>query len=392
MKRITSLVAILAAVMALAAAFSAASASADTVICDSIKTPCQLEEVKPTGSTVITGNYGQYLSFRIAASGMTEYECPNNTMIAQSKTAFGNPLAANFDGTLSGCRQATGGKLACTGSMNEPKTTLEAAATGGTMKIGSSSEPLAVTLECGTSPITCTYKAKDTFNLDVQAGGAKALQVPMYLPGGTTPACNGSSPRLTVENISEGDYISKYTPTGSVICKTAEEPCINEANRYGAGTSLGASPETKAAFTNPIYKTECTSSSLTGQLTGAGGVGQNVPFELTSASFTGCSNSATVSVEGLPWHGTIAHGAAIGEGSLYMTDVKLKFVRLGVVCYYGGNVSAKIQSNSKLLFNPSSLQVLAGSSGLCGPLGTGSGSLSASYGLTAPNPFYVTWL
>jgi hypothetical protein len=185
--------------------------------------------------------------------------------------------------------------------------------------------------------------------------------------------------------------ISTYTSTGSVICKTAEEPC-DEANRYGSGTSLGATPETKAAFSNPIYKTECTSSSLAGQLTGSGGVGQNVPVEINSAAFTGCSNNTTVTVESLPWKGTIIHGAAAGQGSLSMTGVKLKFFRVGVVCYYGGNVSANIQSNSKVVFTASSLQVLTGSSGLCGSVGTGSGSLSAAYALTAPSPFYVTWI
>jgi hypothetical protein len=175
-----------------------------------------------------------------------------------------------------------------------------------------------------------------------------------------------------------------------VICKTAEEPC-GESNHYGSETSLAATPETKATFNNPIYKTECTSSSLAGQLTGAGGAGKNVPAEITSLSFSGCSNSATVTVEGLPWQATISHGTTLGNGTLYVTGVKVKFYRFGVTCYYGGNVSASIH-NSEVNFNASSMQVLEGSGFLCGSLGSGSGTWSGSYGVTAPGPLYVTWM
>ena len=391
MKRITSLVAVLAAAMALVAAFSAASASADTVLCSAYgETPCPLNEIEPAGSYLVTGNVENYLSFHIEASGQTEFECNHNTMIAESKQTIGNPLPSAFYGTLSGCRNTGNANLACTGSMNQPKTTLEAAAYEGTMKIGSSTEPLAFTFECGVgSPgaYTCVYKATDTFNLNIEESGVNALAVPLVRSSGSH--CFNGSPRVWVRNELYGNHISKYTPTGTVICKTTEEPCA-EGNRYGSGTALSAALKagTKSAFSNPVAKSECSSSSMAGQLTGSGGVGQKVPFELTSASFTGCNNSAIVSIEGLPWHGTIASGKATGEGSLVISDAKLKWSRLGITCYYGGQVSSQISNNAEFAFNTTGLKVLPGSSGFCGT----ALSWSATYGIGAPNPFYVTWI
>jgi hypothetical protein len=176
------------------------------------------------------------------------------------------------------------------------------------------------------------------------------------------------------------------------VCKSADEPC-NEGNHYGAGTTLSATPETKATFTSPINPTECTSSSLSGQLTSGGGIGSSAAYEVTSASFSGCSNGITVTVEGLPWTGTVSSGTALGEGSLNFKNVKLKFFysSLGVSCYYGGNVSAKVQGSSKLVFSSSGMQRLSGGGILCGTLGTNAASWSGTYGITAPSPFYVSW-
>lgn len=391
MKRITSLVVALAAVIALVAAFSAASASAGTVLCDEEVTSCPLNSIQPAGSYVITGDTAGFPGLQVSASGLIEFECSQNTMEAESKATLGSPLAAEFDGTLSGCLR--GKKTPCTGSMNKPATTLEGTATGGLMKIGTAAEPLALTFECepeSPAPYKCTYKMKDTLTLDIQEEKTNALFKSMYLAAGSAGSCNASSPNLSVRNQQSfgGAYISKYSNSGTVICKTTEEPCA-EANRYGSGTSLSQTLKsgTNVVFTNPLTKSECSSSSLSGQLTGAGGVSQNVPFKFTSASFTGCGNATTLTVEGLPWEGSIAYLSG-SESVMRIFSMKLKWSRVGVVCYYAGDVDGIVKNNSEVVFNSSSLTVQPGSSGLC----KSTGSWTATYSISAPSPFYVSWL
>jgi hypothetical protein len=179
-----------------------------------------------------------------------------------------------------------------------------------------------------------------------------------------------------------------------VVCKTSEEPCDNEANWYGAGTALEAEPKagTKTKFTNPIYTTECSSSPLVGKLTGSGGKGTAVPVEITSASFTGCSNSTTVTVENLPWKGSLSYSTTSGSGTLFTSAATFKFLRFGITCRYGALANFKVLNNSELVLTSATMTVLTGSSGLCGSAGSPTGTWSGSYNLTAPSPFFLTWI
>ena len=383
MKRIITAAGAAATALLVMAALSAASASATTVVCSSPETPCESNNIEPAGSYVVTGDTAGFPSIIFEASGIAEFECSGNTMSAESKAGIGSTLPAKFDGTLAGCIR-TNGKTACTGSMNSPPTTLEASTTGGYMKIGTATEPLAFTFNCGTGSgsFSCTYQAKDTVNLNVQEEGAKALAVPMARGAGSNEICSPSSPRLWVKNTSYGDFISTFTETGTVLCKVAEEPC-SEENRYGPGTTVEATPSGKFILNNPIAKAECTSSPLVGKLTGGNGI------ELTSLSFTGCANSISVTVENLPYKlGVIYHGTGPGEGDLYLKNVKIKYFRFGISCYYGGTVTVKIGQGGELSFQP--LTLLSGSSAVCGKVGSPT-SVTANYSITTPNPFYVSW-
>lgn len=187
-------------------------------------------------------------------------------------------------------------------------------------------------------------------------------------------------------------WIGEPPALGStVICKTSEEPC-SEANRYGSGTSLGVALKagTKTTFANLIYTTECSSSSLTGQLSGSGGSNQTVPFEVTGAGATGCSNSATVTPEGFPWHGTIARADGLGNGTLHLNDAKLKLLRFGITCVFGGELDATVKGNSEITIKEAKLKKLSGS-GACGEEGVPTGSWSGTYAFNAPSPLYIAW-
>jgi hypothetical protein len=392
-KRMITAASAAATALAVMAALSAASASAGTVICDGEANPCPASEIKPAGSYIITGDSEGFPGIKVSAGGSTEFECSQNTMEAVSKATIGSPLPAEFDGTLFGCIQQN--ESSCSGSMNKPPTTLEATATARYMKIGTAAEPLALTFSCpaeSPTPYTCTYKLKDTLTLNLAESEIKALFRPMYLAAGSSSACSPSSPSLSVRNQDSGsDYISTYSPTGTVICKTAEEPCLNESNWYGAGTPLSAGLKsgTKATLTTPIIKSECSSSSLSGQLTGSGGKGQNVPFSITSASFTGCSNNVTLTVEGLPWTEGLISSVEPGKlGVMRFNNVRIKWSRLGITCTLGGQVDALVKNPSEITFQSSPLSFISGS-GLCEK---GSSTLSGSYDITAPNPFYLGWL
>lgn len=391
MKRIITAAGAAATALLVMAALGAGSASAGTVICDEWEEdPCAAANIQPAGSYIIAGDVEGVPGIRVNAGGAIEFECSYNTMNAESKTTIGNPLPAEFDGTLSGCLQA--GKVACTGSMNKPPTTLEATATARYMKIGTAAEPLALTFVCGpeANAYSCTYKLKETLTLNLAEEEIKALFRPMYLAS-SNGYCGSASASLSVRNQDySNDAISRYTPTGTVICKTAEQPCDNESNWYGAGTTLNAAlaTGTKATFTTPVIKSECSTSSLSGQLTGKGGKSQNVPFEITSASLTGCSNNATITVEGLPWTSGAISSVEPGKlGVMRFNGVKIKWNRLGVTCTFGGQVDAFINNPGEISFQSAKVSWQSGS-GLCGSGATWSGS----YTVSTPNPFYLGWI
>jgi hypothetical protein len=371
--------------MAVMAALGSGTAFADTVICDTTANPCAFGDVQPAGSYITTGSAeSSPAGFRIG-SGSIEWTCSYNVMAAKSKQAIGNPLSAQFEGTLSGCTKSK--TTACDGSFNSPATTMNYGSE--VMRVGSAAEPLAVTFICGKgSPgeYSCTFKMKDTLTLEYVEEEARALYRPMYLAAGSSGTCTGtsSSPLLTVQNeMAGGNYLASYSPTGALICKTAEVPCTNESNWYGAGTPLEASLKagTKATFSG-VYEVQCSASAFSGQLTGTGGKGQSVPVKVSSASFTGCGESTTVTAEGLPWTATIHN-----SGAIQFQGVKVKIYRGGLTCTFGGTVNASIVGNSEIVFKSALMSYLSGSF-LCNKGIT----LNAAYSINAPNPFYLTWI
>ena len=176
----------------------------------------------------------------------------------------------------------------------------------------------------------------------------------------------------------------------AVLCKASESPC-KEASRYGSGTSLSAALKsgTKSVIETSFKTLECSSSALAGSLSGAGGIGKAVPYEVSSASFGGCN--ATFTPEALPWHGYVTRTEGGNEGTLHLTDPKIKVVAStifgNVTCYYGGPLDLPFTSGAPAEFaaGKTALAVLSGSSGLCSE----KHSWSAAYSLSAPNPAYL---
>jgi hypothetical protein len=235
MKRITSLVAMIAAVMALGAAF-AASASAGTVLCDAQANPCAPGDVEPAGSYFVTGKINDYSAFVIKGSGTTTLQCSFNLMSAKTTTKNGNPLPATFAGTLnpSSCKGFSQPAPNCAStSMNSPPTTLETTTeNSGTMRIGSATQPLTISMQCNFPGLggeyACTYAATGTVTMNVGEEAATIKAAPLTRVAGSSFAC-GTTRTLDVTNIMDGtSYLSKATET--VLCGVPRDeasPCPN---------------------------------------------------------------------------------------------------------------------------------------------------------------------
>jgi hypothetical protein len=94
----------------------------------------------------------------------------------------------------------------------------------------------------------------------------------------------------------------------TVLCKVAELPCAS-ANRYPSNTKFTWETEgtSKLEGINSAGKTELTvecASKMTFENTAASG--EPLPIRFTAFSFTGCNNSCSVSLQGLPYTGSLA--------------------------------------------------------------------------------------
>jgi hypothetical protein len=237
-KRFSTLVAVASAAMAMAAMF-AGSASAGTVLCDQPKFPCPQSEIEPAGSTFYAGNLG-VVSFEVENS----LKCTSNVLTPKSTSRIGNPLPAQFSGSVdpSSCWAPIAVKEAgmCTSvTMNSPPTNIKSTgAESAVVEIGSSAQPLTVSWLCNTSLGTanCSYKAGDTVNLIVN-GGSATIKAPLTKVSGNFLVCK-SPANLVVNNKVTETWIS--TATETVFCSESVEPCSN-SQILPSGTRLGTS-------------------------------------------------------------------------------------------------------------------------------------------------------
>jgi len=243
MKRITSMVAVLAAAMALGAVFSA-GASADTALCAKAVTDCAPSDMKPQGTYFTAG--GTYSSsFKVNTTYGPVLDCSFNLMTAKSLAENGNPLSAEFQGVLnaSKCIMANTEEPTCSSAtMNSPPTTIEATGSGaGIVRIGSATQPLTVSWGCffpeWGGQISCTYAATGTVTMTLHKDESVTVNAsPMSRTAGNPFACWTQNPTLSVSDIkdSASPYIANATET--VLCNVGS-PC--PANQIApAGSSF----------------------------------------------------------------------------------------------------------------------------------------------------------
>jgi hypothetical protein len=245
-KRFITMVATAAAALAVMAAMTAVPASAGTVLCKVPATNCTPENVQPAGSYFTTG-YPYAGGFVIEEAGGENgayLSCDSNAMSAKTEMKNGNPLPGEFNGMLSKCHPWANPEATCgSSSMNHPPVTFEAGVYGeGTVRIGSSSQPLTVSAKCnlaGLGEISCTYTAKNTVVMSFNSYVATVSNASMTSSGGL---CGWSNPVLNVAGNQPNkgeEFISSATE--SVLCKKDREeanPCSN-VDILPAGSGLG---------------------------------------------------------------------------------------------------------------------------------------------------------
>jgi hypothetical protein len=134
---------------------------------------------------------------------------------------------------------------------------------------------------------------------------------------------------------------------------------------------------------NPIAKIECT-SNVAGTIT-QHGAGVTVKGNITSLSFTNCTNS---------WHVTVisagtleAHALGGGNATLTSSGATVEATRFGIACRYSttntdiGTLTGAATSTSHATLDISAAIPFHGGSGLCGG---GATTWTGSYKVTTP--------
>jgi hypothetical protein len=178
----------------------------------------------------------------------------------------------------------------------------------------------------------------------------------------------------------------------TVLCKVAELPCA-AGNRYPANTSITGESEGSAKLEgiNSAGKTELTvecASKTT--LKNTAESGEPLPGSVTGLSFTGCNNSCSVSVTGLPYSGTLSWTS--GSNGLLI----VKKVSATLTCLFGF-VKCKVGAKevdltvdggnpAKVLANKVAMELEAQEAGTC----PAKALWTATYKATSPTAVFVS--
>lgn len=186
MKRITTLVALMAAAMAMTAAVGAASASAQsTVFCETPRfesTYCPAGKVMPAGTSFHVGSTAWTDGLRIKSNGTTVYHCGNYMRFestAESAT-YWLPAATEFKVNAETCKFREGAAGSCSSAtLGGSGATLNPWNTGfdTLIRVGSSS-PMTFSFTCtnpGGPTLTCQYAAQSTVGLAVDSQAETAV-------------------------------------------------------------------------------------------------------------------------------------------------------------------------------------------------------------------------
>jgi hypothetical protein len=311
MNRCMKVVTLALAVMALVAAFSAATASAGTVICASPVTTCPANEVQPAGSyvTAISNPYTEFKGkFTLAAGNLNKVSCKSATIAFKSTAKSGVPLPGELSANVgtSGCTNMLA-EPACSSVTfnNAPETAESTGSGGGSVSIGTEATPMTISFKCTNSywgTVACTYSASkvpETLSPSGEDIVAKITEVTMSKVSqteGPSEACNPTAKLNYVGAVVLGDgYFSNLPET--VLCGGWEYLSNCPSSKVQpAGTSLVTLANTavepgvakftvKAAFANEI---SCKSAIVSHKTTAISGA--PLPAELsTTFGLSGCA-------------------------------------------------------------------------------------------------------
>jgi RHS repeat-associated protein len=178
----------------------------------------------------------------------------------------------------------------------------------------------------------------------------------------------------------------------TTLCSLNGSPCPGV--EYPSGTKVEGSLKagTKSTFATSLGTVECTSSTVTGKTTSAGGEGSAVEGTISALSFSGCTlggTSCTVTAVNLEYS-TSTTATEKGNGTLAVKDA----VGVGVTAVCSGLVNCTVTAAEAKLTVTGGNPALAKAS--AAPLKTTSGILcpkeatwTAEYELSSPKPLYV---
>jgi RHS repeat-associated protein len=182
------------------------------------------------------------------------------------------------------------------------------------------------------------------------------------------------------------------TASATTLCSLNGSPCPGV--EYPSGTKVDGALVSggKSKFVTSLGTIECTTSTVTGETTSAGGEGKAVEGTIGSLAFSGCKlgeTSCTATVVNLP-HSASATATEKGNGTLAMKDSE------GV----GATVKCGLVIDCTLSTEEAKLKLTGGNPAIASaeavPLGKLSGAKcpseakwSAEYELSQPKPLYV---
>ena len=367
MRRIALLPTISALAICAGALFGASSASA-TVLCKTATDPCISSYAK---GTVIEASLKSGTKSKLNVG--FEFECEEGAI----KAEVTNPGPETVSGSVS---SFSFGK--CSGSGEPSIEVLK----NGTFSIGSPSGGNgALTLEgfefkVSVMGVECIFGGSGSASL---SGGEMAA----FKVSASLPKKGGSKGEFLCKE--QAEWSAEYTVTapeplyveskqGSVLCKTASNPC--SGGTYGEGTAVEASLKsgTKSKLAGG-QTVECEEAAIKGKLTNSGSETASGP--VSSLSFGKCSNTVTVLKSGT----FSVDSPSNGNGVLRLEGFEITANMAGVSCTYGSPAVTSLSGGEMAAIGVSALLPKTGGGFLCAK----QAEWSAEYTVTAPEPLYV---
>ena len=183
--------------------------------------------------------------------------------------------------------------------------------------------------------------------------------------------------------------IGAATASATVLCSVNSSPCP-AGNVYGKGTSIKAQlvAGTNSTMSSGFVTINCSSSSINGKTTSAGGSGVAVTGEITSVTWKNCTSnlgSCTASALFTPWAAEVTGSG--GSGTMTVSNAGGKFTCGGTTCEYKASKASVSVSGG----NPATIKASGVSFSKVGGgfLCSSTASWSGQYEATSPKPLFI---